>query len=126
MRHDSKHLGLHSIWGRTKKVALDFMCDKSLSEALAWRGKLISQAGREMLLEDVAIAISMYVMQSFKLPCSFYQNPKNSYALLVKHAWKMMNNLNALWAHLLKRVYFSNSNFLDPYMGFGEVSTVIA
>ncbi|KAL4367556.1 hypothetical protein GQ457_05G010050 [Hibiscus cannabinus] len=71
MDGSSKYLGLPSIWGQGKKEALKFIEERVRIKLQGWKGLLLSQAGKEVLIKAVATAIPSYVMQCFLLPSSF-------------------------------------------------------
>lgn len=63
-----KYLGLSSFVGRCKKASLAYITDRIWSKLQGWKEKLLSQAGREVLLKAVVQAIPAYSMSCFKLP----------------------------------------------------------
>lgn len=65
-----KYLGLPSIIGRGKKEAFLEIKQKIAPKLQGWKGKLLSQAGREVLIKSVAQAIPVYTMSCFKVPNS--------------------------------------------------------
>lgn len=65
-----KYLGLPSFIGRGKKASLMFIKEGVWAKIRGWKGKLLSQAGREVLLKAVVQAILAYSMSCFKLPQS--------------------------------------------------------
>ena len=50
---------------------------------MGWEGKLLSQAGREVLIKVVIQAIPTYAMGCFKLPLGLY----NEIEAMVKKFW---------------------------------------
>ena len=63
-----KSLGLPPIIGRGKKQAFNDIKSKVQSKLEGWKGKLLSQADREILIKSVAQAIPVYAMNCFLLP----------------------------------------------------------
>jgi len=63
-----KHLGLPSLVGRGKKANFSYIKERVCRKLQGWEGKLLSQAGREVLIKAVVQAISTYAMGCFKLP----------------------------------------------------------
>ena len=63
-----KYLGLPPIIGRGKKQAFEDIKSRVQSKLKGWKGKLLSQAGREVLIKSVAQAIPVYAMNCFPLP----------------------------------------------------------
>ena len=63
-----KYLGLPSFIGRRKKESFDNIKQRVWKKLQGWEGKLLSQAGREILIKAVAQALPTYAMLCFKLP----------------------------------------------------------
>ncbi|KAI5313939.1 hypothetical protein L3X38_043115 [Prunus dulcis] len=63
-----KYLGLPTSWGRAKKEALVYVKDRILRKVHGWNQHCLSQAGREILIKSVALAIPAYPMNIFKFP----------------------------------------------------------
>ena len=62
------YLGLPPIIGRGKKQAFMEVKQKIAKKLQGWKGKLLSQAGREILIKSVAQAIPVYTMSCFQIP----------------------------------------------------------
>ena len=62
------YLGLPTYVGRSKKVVFNEVCDRVLKKLKGWKEKLLSKAGKEVLLKAVIQAIPMYTMQCFEFP----------------------------------------------------------
>ena len=65
-----KYLGLPSMIGKGKKKAFNRLKDQVGRRIARWKGKLLSSAGREILIKTVAQATPMYTISCFKLPNS--------------------------------------------------------
>ena len=63
-----KYLGLPSFVGRRKKASFNFIKEKVWKKLQGWEEKLLSQAGREVLIKVVVQAIPTYTMSCFKIP----------------------------------------------------------
>ena len=63
-----KYLGLPSLVGRNKKSSFNYIKERVWRKLQGWEEKLLSQAGREILIKAVAQAIPTYSMNCFKLP----------------------------------------------------------
>ena len=63
-----KYLGLPPIIGRGKKQAFAEIKLRIQSKLSGWKGKFLSQAGKEVLIKSVAQAIPTYAMNCFMLP----------------------------------------------------------
>lgn len=70
----TKYLGLPSLVGRSKLSVFGYLKDKARKKIQSWQAKPISQAGRTVLIRNVAQAIPSYSMPSFLLPESLCQD----------------------------------------------------
>ena len=66
--HYDKYLGLPSLIGKRKKASFDYIKERVWRKLQGWEEKLLSQAGREVLIKAVVQAIPTYTMGCFKLP----------------------------------------------------------
>lgn len=62
------YLGLPAIVGWSKKEILAFIKNRNISKIKGWKGKFLSQAGKEVLLKSVLAAIPSYAMSCFQIP----------------------------------------------------------
>ncbi|XP_019185049.1 PREDICTED: uncharacterized protein LOC109180018 [Ipomoea nil] len=77
-----KYLGLPSFIGRNKKAAFAYIEDKIRQRIGSWNKKLLSQAGKEVLLKSMAQAMPTYSMSVFLLPitvCTAIERLMNRY-----------------------------------------------
>ena len=65
----NKYLGLPTMVGRSKKVMFETLMDRIWKKLQGWKEKLLSRAGKEILLKSVTQAIPTYLMGVYKLPC---------------------------------------------------------
>ncbi|CAL9004798.1 unnamed protein product [Prunus brigantina] len=65
------YLGLPTMWGRSKKGALQYVKDRISGKMHGWKHLLLSQAGKEVLIKAVIQAIPAYPMSVFKFPTTF-------------------------------------------------------
>jgi hypothetical protein len=65
-----KYLGLPSMIGRSKKSIFNYIKDRIWNRISNWSSKMLSQAGKEVLIKSVAQAIPSYCMSVFLLPMS--------------------------------------------------------
>ena len=63
-----KYLGLPPVVGRAKRRAFHEIKDRVWRRLQGWKEKLLSQAGREVLIKAVIQAIPSYAMSCFKFP----------------------------------------------------------
>ncbi|KAK9665474.1 hypothetical protein RND81_14G114300 [Saponaria officinalis] len=71
VHEQDKYLGLPTSVGHSKKLITNIIRDKLSKKLQAWRGSLLSKAGREILIKAVAQSIPTYAMSVFKLPGNF-------------------------------------------------------
>ncbi|XP_075649856.1 uncharacterized protein LOC142620360 [Castanea sativa] len=113
-----KYLGLPPIIGRGKKQAFEDIKSKVQSKLEGWKGKLLSQAGREILIKLVALAIPVYAMNYFLLPLGlcddinsmmgkFWWGQKNEETKIHWLIWKHMCLAKKDGASLIKAIPFS-------------------
>lgn len=78
----SKYLGLPSLVGRSKKGVFKFLKDKVAKKIQEWSTKLLSRAGKAVLIKNVAQAIPAYCMSCFLIPktlCQEIEKMMNAY-----------------------------------------------
>ena len=63
-----KYLGLPAVVGRNKRASLTYIKERVWAKLQGWKEKLLSQAGREILLKAVVQAIPIFAISCFKLP----------------------------------------------------------
>lgn len=63
-----KYLGLPTMVGRSKNNSFSSIKDRVWKRLQGWKEKLLSKAGKEVLIKAVAQAIPTYAMTVFKLP----------------------------------------------------------
>ena len=80
IKQHEKYLGLPSLVGRNKKNSFKEKLAKKLA---GWREKLLSNAGKEILIKVVAQAIPTYAMSCFKIPNSLCEEMTS----LMRNLW---------------------------------------
>ncbi|CAA7029802.1 unnamed protein product [Microthlaspi erraticum] len=65
-----KYLGLPEAFGRKKKDLFSSVVDRIRQRAISWSSKLLSSAGKLVLLKSVLSSMPTYAMSCFKLPVS--------------------------------------------------------
>lgn len=79
---NSRYLGLPSLIGRSKETVFRYLKDKVWQKIQNWNSKLLSKAGKTILLKNVAQAIPAYTMSCFMLPktlCQEIEKMMNSF-----------------------------------------------
>lgn len=70
IRQHEKYLGLLSLVGRNKRNTFNAVKEKLATKLAGWKEKLLSKAGKEILIKTIAQAIPTYTMSCFKIPNS--------------------------------------------------------
>ena len=70
IRQHEKYLGLPSLVGRSKRNSFNDIKEKLRKKLARWKEKLLSKAGKEVVIKVVAQAIPTYTMSCFKIPDS--------------------------------------------------------
>uniref|UniRef100_A0A803PJ47 Reverse transcriptase domain-containing protein n=1 Tax=Cannabis sativa TaxID=3483 RepID=A0A803PJ47_CANSA len=65
---NSTYLGLPSTMGRNKSAVLGFLKDRVRKRVESWDAKMLSRAGKEILIKTVTQALPSYAMSVFLLP----------------------------------------------------------
>ena len=68
IKHYEKYLGLPSFVGRDRKACSTQIRERIWGRMQGWKEKLLSQAGREVMIKAVVQSIPVYSMSIFKLP----------------------------------------------------------
>lgn len=63
-----KYLGLSTLVGQAKKQSYIYLKERAWRKLQGWKEKLLSQVGREVLINSVNQSIPTYTMSCFKLP----------------------------------------------------------
>ncbi|KAL8126450.1 hypothetical protein AgCh_013655 [Apium graveolens] len=78
-----KYLGVPAVFGKNKLEMFNYIKERALKKMQGWKQKLISQAGREILIKHVVQAIPSYSMSCFLLP----QKLINKIMMAVRNFW---------------------------------------
>ena len=74
VREYKKYLGLLAMVGRNKKESLNYIKERVWKKLQGWKERLLSQAGKEVLLKAMVQAIPTFAMSCFKLPTGLIQD----------------------------------------------------
>ncbi|KAL8128040.1 hypothetical protein AgCh_014833 [Apium graveolens] len=119
----SMYLGLPNVLGRNKVSVLNFLKDKVSKCIQSWDGRLVSQAGKEILIKSVAQTIPSYAMNVFLLPLELTKDIERrltkdfNIALLGKQGWRFISRPESLVAKVFKAKYFLKVSFLEAERG---------
>ena len=69
--------------GRNKKASLNYIKDRVWGKLQGWKEKLLSQAGKEVLLKAVVQAIPTFAMSCFRIPVGLCQDIE----MLIRKFW---------------------------------------
>ena len=89
IRQYEKYLGLPTLVGRAKKRSFIYLKERVWKKLQGWKEKLLSIAGREVLIKAVIQAIPTYTMSCFKLLKGLI---KELEVLIRKFWWRYSND----------------------------------
>ncbi|XP_060965512.1 uncharacterized protein LOC133034440 [Cannabis sativa] len=87
----SMYLGLPSTMGRNKSAVLGFLKDRVRKKLQGWDSKILSRAGKEVLIKSVAQALPSYAMNVFLLPLEISRDIESTMA---RFWWKSSSKDN--------------------------------
>ncbi|XP_021751223.1 uncharacterized protein LOC110716880 [Chenopodium quinoa] len=82
-RHE-KYLGILTVIGKSKKAIFANLKDRIWKKLQGWKEKLLSRAGKEILIKAVAQEIPTYLMGIFKIPDSLLEE---IHGILARFLW---------------------------------------
>lgn len=92
-----KYLGLPPMVGRSKHRTFLGIKQKFWQIIQVWKGNLLSQGEREVLIKAIAMSISTYVMSCFKLLASLCHELER---MMAQFLWSKRSKENKLhWAN---------------------------
>ena len=71
-----KYLGLPAMVGRNRSASLNFIKERVWGKIQGWKKKMLSQAGKEVLLKAIVQAIPTFAMSCFHLPVGLCRDMK--------------------------------------------------
>jgi hypothetical protein len=89
-----RYLGLPIHIGRSKNKVFGYIKDKIWKRIQGWREKLLSMAGKEILIKAVAQAIPMYAMACFDLTKSFCDQVRS---MICQYWWSQQDKDKMHW-----------------------------
>ncbi|GKV15133.1 hypothetical protein SLEP1_g25935 [Rubroshorea leprosula] len=102
---DDKYLGLPLIIGRKKSICFDSIRERVWSKIKGWETKLLSRAGREILIKAVRLGgLGFRDLGAFNL------------ATLARQSWRMMHDKTTLCYQVLKAKYFPDGDLMGATM----------
>jgi hypothetical protein len=91
-----RYLGLPVLIGRSRRSSFNSIKGRIWTKLNGWKEKLLTHAGKEILLKTVVQAIPIYTMSVFRLPKTLI---KEINSLMSKFWWGFKENLNKIaWA----------------------------
>ncbi|CAN6585727.1 unnamed protein product [Malus baccata var. baccata] len=132
-----KYLGLQADFGHSKKAVFAEIRDKIEARMSGWAEQYLSQAGKEILVKSVAMALPNYAMSCFRLPIGVCRDVSwdrlmkqkkaggmgfkdiqcVNLALLAKIGWRITQNPLSLLASVLRDKYFPGKTFGEAPKG---------
>ncbi|XP_019158886.1 PREDICTED: uncharacterized protein LOC109155714 [Ipomoea nil] len=110
-----KYLGLPSVVYRNRKVVFSYVEQKLRQRFGSWNNRLLSMAGKEVLLKSVAQAMPTYTMSIFLLPVSLCASLER---LMNREAGLAALNQNGfLNARIFKARYYRDTTFYEASLG---------
>ena len=89
MNQIESYLGLPTLVGRTKYLTFSYLKDRIWKKLQGWKGKMLSKAGKEILIKAVAQSIPTYTMSVFQLPLKLCDELN---AMCAKFWWGQLGN----------------------------------
>jgi hypothetical protein len=100
---NEKYLGMPLYIGKSKRKAFAYIKDKIWKAIQGWLLKLLSRAGKEVMIKAVAQAIPTFLMSCFYLTKSFCDELS---AMIAKYWWSQQDKENKMhwisWRKLIK------------------------
>ncbi|XP_050241121.1 uncharacterized protein LOC126690018 [Quercus robur] len=114
IQHYEKYLGLPSFVGRAKKQCFTHLKERIWAKMQGWKEKLLSQAGKEVMIKAVVQSIPTYSMSVFKIPVGLC---KDIEAMIRRFWWGQGDSKKIHW---VKWSTLSSSKTMGG-MGFRDI-----
>ncbi|CAB4316864.1 unnamed protein product [Prunus armeniaca] len=111
-----RYLGLPTIVGKDKKKLFRTVKDRVWNKVNGWQGKLLSKAGKEVLIKSVCQAIPSYSMSVFRLPVGLCREIES---IIAKFWWSKNDGRGIHW----KKWSFMCQHKSDGGLGFRELTS---
>lgn len=109
-----RYLGLPTLAGRRKKTLFKMVRDRVWYRVNGWKEKLLSQAGKEVLLKSVVQAIPSYSMSVFRMPVSLRHELSGLFARFWWGRLKGNKGIHWLkWSQLCRSKFKGGMGFRD-------------
>ncbi|KAL0434673.1 UNVERIFIED_CONTAM: hypothetical protein Sradi_0175200 [Sesamum radiatum] len=92
-RHD-KYLGLPAVVGKSRRELFQSLRDRMWSRIEGWESRLLSQAGKGVLIKSVLQSIPIYVMSCFQLLKTFIHELES---MMANFWWHSMGTRRIHW-----------------------------
>ncbi|XP_019184658.1 PREDICTED: uncharacterized protein LOC109179616 [Ipomoea nil] len=120
-----KYLGLPSVVGRNRRAVFAYIEQKLKQRFSSWNKRLLTKAGKEVLLKSVAQAMPTYTMSIYLLPitlCASLERLMNRYwwgngGNAAKQGWRLLTNPTSLMTRVFKARHFPTSSFYEAVIG---------
>ena len=114
IKHYEKYLGLPSFVGRQKKACFNQIKERIWKKMQGWKERLLSQAGKEVMIKAVIQSIPTYSMNVFRLPLGLI---KDIEAMIRKFWWGHQDNARKMqwvkWSTLCSSKTLGGMGFRD-------------
>jgi hypothetical protein len=91
--HNEKYLGLPIYMGKSKVQTFNYLKDKVWKRIQGWKEKLLSKAGKDVLIKAIAQAIPTYTMSCFDLTKTLCDDIGT---MISRFSWAQQENENKL------------------------------
>ena len=109
-----KYLGLPSLVGRQKKACFNQIKERIWNKMQSWKERLLSQAGKEVMIKAVIQSIPTYSMNVFRLPLRLI---KDIESMIRKFWWGNQDNTRKMqwvkWRTLCSSKSLGGMGFRD-------------